>query len=309
MKLRICFAVSLLTLGQARGSNFCVAAPTLLGNETCSGNQDVISLRTSSTTSWKLDCPGVAEAPQGSRQCRRHQLYAVHLGLDSIPASFYWKPKAMATGLAVSDKDRSRQIWAMDTTIWKDVTLGRDSGRPCRVCSERLNASFSCAQKLTSEEYITFESINENINKSISYFAFECSGIPDENVTESPSPSDVPPMPPQTVPLWNVLAIVGAVDLVAIAVVLVVVKVRKSRSSREAAIPADDLHDPGRDDDREDDHDYCYVDLPVSNAQLEQERRATRTDCGGETTSLRSHDSENSAYGEIHSNVSQREGQ
>ncbi|XP_063602804.1 uncharacterized protein LOC134778811 isoform X2 [Penaeus indicus] len=263
MKLRICFAVSLLTLGQARGSNFCMAAPTLLGREICSGSHDVLSLRTSSTTSWKLDCPGVAEAPQGSRQCRRHQLYAVHLGLDSIPASFYWKPKAMATGLAVSDKDCSRQIWAMDTTIWKDVTLGRDSGRPCRVCSERLNVSFSCAQKLTSEEYITFESINENFIKSISYFAFECSGIPDENVTESPSPSDVPPMPPLMVPLWNVLAIVGAVALVAIAVVLVVVKVRKSRSSREAAIPADDLHDPGRDDDREDDHDYCYVDVAV----------------------------------------------
>ncbi|XP_047488782.1 uncharacterized protein LOC125039093 isoform X2 [Penaeus chinensis] len=309
MKLRICFAFSLLTLGQARdceiyrvrgfkiplsvgsrnvsvllekdmkiwvtyqqqnvltaterkwhdlttkknGSTFCVAAPTILGEEICR-SLNVISFRTSSTTSWKLDCPGVAEAPQGTRQCRRHQLYAVYLGLDSIPASFYWEPTAVATGLAASDKNHSQQIWAMDTTVLKDVTLGRDSG---------------------------------------------------ENVTESRSPSVVPPSPP-----WRALATVGAVlVLVVIAVVLVVVRVRKSRSSRQAAIPADDLHDPGCDGDREDNPDYCYIDLVVLKTQLEEERRATRTDHGGETTSLRSHDSENSMYGEIHSDVSQREGE
>ncbi|XP_047488781.1 uncharacterized protein LOC125039093 isoform X1 [Penaeus chinensis] len=361
MKLRICFAFSLLTLGQARdceiyrvrgfkiplsvgsrnvsvllekdmkiwvtyqqqnvltaterkwhdlttkknGSTFCVAAPTILGEEICR-SLNVISFRTSSTTSWKLDCPGVAEAPQGTRQCRRHQLYAVYLGLDSIPASFYWEPTAVATGLAASDKNHSQQIWAMDTTVLKDVTLGRDSGgRPCRICSKLLNRSSPCAQKLRSEDYITFESIDKDNIPTISYFALECRGIPDENVTESRSPSVVPPSPP-----WRALATVGAVlVLVVIAVVLVVVRVRKSRSSRQAAIPADDLHDPGCDGDREDNPDYCYIDLVVLKTQLEEERRATRTDHGGETTSLRSHDSENSMYGEIHSDVSQREGE
>ncbi|XP_037804680.1 uncharacterized protein LOC119599013 [Penaeus monodon] len=293
------------------GSHFCVVAPTLLGTETCSNLKNVIILRTSSTTSWKLDCPGVAEAPQGSPQCRRHQLHAVYLGLDSVPASFYWKPNAVATGLAASDKDNSRQVWAKNTTTWKDVTLGRDAGgechskvRPCQVCSKRLNISFPCAQKLTSEDFITFESINEGIIKSTSSFALNCSGFPDETVAGSPSSSDVSP---ETNP-WNVLAIVGAVALVVIAVALVVVKVRKSRSSRQAAITADYLHDPGRDDDRKDDHDYCYIDLTALNAQLEEERKATHAEHDGETTSLRSHDSENSTYGEILSDVSQREG-
>lgn len=53
------------------------------------------------------------------------------------------------------------------------------SVRPCQVCSKRLNMSFPCAQKLTSEDFITFESINEGIIKSTSSFALNCSGFPD----------------------------------------------------------------------------------------------------------------------------------
>ncbi|XP_069973721.1 uncharacterized protein [Penaeus vannamei] len=265
-KLRICFALGLLTLSLTQGSAFCVDAPTLLGDETCSHQKRELILRTSDTTSWKLDCPGVVQAPEGPPQCRHHQLHAAYLGVDSVPASFYWRPNALATGLSATGKDYATQAWAKDSGTWKDVNFGSDpGGRPCRVYSKRLNLSSPCSQTLTSEDYITFKSIDKDVVTRTSYFALNCSGIPDETVAGTPTEDS-----------WPVSAIVGTAVLVVIAVgvvvfaVVLVVKLRKSRSSRETAIPADDLHN-------------------------------------GETTSLRSHDSENSLYGVILSDVSQKE--
>lgn len=95
------------------------------------------------------------------------------------------------------------------------------------------------------------------------------------------------------------ILVVIAVVLVPCAVVLVGVKMRKARSSREAAITADDLHDPGRDDDREDEHICCYIDMADLRSQLEEERRATHTQPVRWTTGVRRHNSENSLYGVI----------
>lgn len=52
-------------------------------------------------------------------------------------------------------------------------------GRPCRVYSKRLNLSSPCSQTLTSEDYITFKSIDKDVVTRTSYFALNCSGIPD----------------------------------------------------------------------------------------------------------------------------------
>ncbi|XP_069973720.1 uncharacterized protein [Penaeus vannamei] len=239
-----------------KGSAFCVDAPTLLGDETCSHQKRELILRTSDTTSWKLDCPGVVQAPEGPPQCRHHQLHAAYLGVDSVPASFYWRPNALATGLSATGKDYATQAWAKDSGTWKDVNFGSDpGGRPCRVYSKRLNLSSPCSQTLTSEDYITFKSIDKDVVTRTSYFALNCSGIPDETVAGTPTEDS-----------WPVSAIVGTAVLVVIVVgvvvfaVVLVVKLRKSRSSRKTAIPADDLHDPRRDADRKDEHDYCYID-------------------------------------------------
>lgn len=52
-------------------------------------------------------------------------------------------------------------------------------GRPCRVYSKRLNLSSPCSQTLTREDHITFKSIDKDVVTRTSYFALNCSGIPD----------------------------------------------------------------------------------------------------------------------------------
>nr|XP_027226752.1 uncharacterized protein LOC113818764 [Penaeus vannamei] len=300
------------------GSAFCVDAPTLLGNETCD-KKNYLILITSSTTSWKLDCPGVAQAPEGTPQCRHYLLYVLYLGLDSGPTSFYWKPNAVATRLKVINLSAEAKfhhetdVWAKDTATWMDVNLGRDpDGGPCRVYSKRLHLSYQCSETFNKSHFLPFLGIDKDHNRRPSYFAFNCSGIPEvvsEDVphkTELRSPLEI--VSHKTEP-WFPFAIVAAVVVVVIGVVLVVitavwvvVKVRKSRSSSQAAIPADDLHDPGRDD-RESEHEYWDIDSVVLRAQLE-ERRATRTRHDGGTTSLHRCKSENSLHGAIRNGVS-----
>ncbi|XP_047488453.1 uncharacterized protein LOC125038873 [Penaeus chinensis] len=191
-------------------------------------------------------------------------------------------------------------------------------GRPCRVYSEALNLDVSCDE---AEKFIAFGSVNEAYTEVASNFALPCEYLPQDSACNDRRKRNAPPgllrpavfLPSLFKPILDEVAVVGLVTLNAIALVLficvvvlllcvvalVVVKVRKSRSSREAAIAADDLHDPGRDDDREDEHIYCSIDVDDLRPQLEEERRATHAQPGGGKTGVRRCNSENSLYGAV----------
>ncbi|XP_047488763.1 uncharacterized protein LOC125039080 [Penaeus chinensis] len=291
-----------------KDSKYCLDSPTLPFEEACAHAGDTLFLLSNRTTTWTLGCPPdsggrTASCPDEPPPLR---LQAVLLGLDSGVFAFKWRPNHADTRILLRWESFGTHYGGSD---WNDFLVSRGvNGRPCRVYSEALNVNVSCD---ATKDYMTFGSFTGGFAEVANDFAFPCEDLQQDSAASdrperdpgapgTPSPGGVPPKPT----LWNVLEIVGAGALVVIAVVLVpcvvasvVKRVRKSKSSREAAITADDLHDPGRDDDRKDDHDYCYIDMAVLNSELEEERRATRTDHGGETTSLRSHDSENSLYG------------
>nr|XP_027231205.1 uncharacterized protein LOC113822871 [Penaeus vannamei] len=225
-------------------------------------------LRTSDTTSWKLDCPGVVQGiwafksdfAGGSLQ--RISLDWVYNALRCFarrpsavspsPAPRRVSGRRFRPRFVLLEAERAGHRLERDGEgltqrrlgeglgYWKDVNFGSDpGGRPCRVYSKRLNLSSPCSQTLTSEDYITFKSIDKDVVTRTSYFALNCSGIPDETVAGTPTEDS-----------WPVSAIVGTAVLVVIVVgvvvfaVVLVVKLRKSRSSRKTAIPADDLHEP-----------------------------------------------------------------
>ncbi|XP_042869615.1 uncharacterized protein LOC122251633 [Penaeus japonicus] len=302
-----------------KGSEFCVEAPSLLNNKKCSNN-NVLILRSSLTTWWKLDCRWHSEAPEVSPHCRQHQLHAVYLGLDSAPVSLYWKPTATTTYLSASAPSYTQRFKAEDLFSWNDIHFEADYGdRPCRIRSESLNIISPCNKKFNNSNYVTFKSINNDGSTSTSYFELDCPGIQQGHVPEGDTGT-----PPRDVPLstnekggwtWPRLWIlIGSVFLVVfflLLVVLVVLMMKRKKkpphTARQVAIPAENLpprdshdhpHDPGSKDDQEEGHVYCYIDLAVLKSQLEEEERTTRTQHDGDTTSLASHDSENSLYAE-----------
>ncbi|XP_069973962.1 uncharacterized protein [Penaeus vannamei] len=78
-----------------------------------------------------------------------------------------------------------------------DVNLGRDPhGGPCRVYSKRLHLSYQCSETFNKSHFLPFLGIDKDHNRRPSYFAFNCSGIPEvsEDVphnTELRSPLEI----------------------------------------------------------------------------------------------------------------------